>query len=168
MKKVAKRRKRERKTNYSKRINLLKSEKPRVVFRRTNNYILGQYVTSEDAQDKVVFGNDSRELLKYGWPEKAKGSLKSITAAYLTGYLTGTKIKKQDLENPIMDFGMSKIKYKGRLFAFLKGLIDAGIEISCKEEAFPEQEKIEGEQLKNKVEFNKIKSSIDNASPAKK
>ena len=89
MKKVAKRRRREGKTNYSKRIMLLKSERPRVVFRRSNKYVAGQYVESHDAQDKVIFGVDSRELLKYGWPEESKGSLKSVTASYLTGYLIG-------------------------------------------------------------------------------
>src|SRR6056297_433486 len=121
MKKVAKRRRREGKTNYSKRIMLLKSERPRVVFRRSNNYITSQYVTSSDAQDKVKFGINSKDLIKYGWPEDAKGSLKSLTASYLTGYLMGKKIKVQNLEEPIVDFGMFKINYKGRLFGFLKG-----------------------------------------------
>src|SRR6056297_467679 len=130
---VAKRRRREGKTNYSKRIKLLKSEKPRMVFRRTNNYIIAQYVVSHDAQDKVIFGVDSKELLKHGWPKEAKGSLKSVTASYFIGYLTGNKIQKEKLEKPIVDFGMFKTKYKGRLFAFLKGLIDSGLEIDCKE-----------------------------------
>jgi len=162
MKQVAKRRRREGKTNYSKRIMLLKSERPRIVFRRTNKYIIGQYVESHDAQDKVVFGVDSRELLNHGWPEEAKGSLKSVTASYLTGYLVGKKVKDKELEEPIVDFGMFKIIYKGRLFAFLKGLIDAGLNIECKEEALPEDERVQGQHLKNKIDFNKIKSSIDN------
>ena len=159
---VPKRRRREGKTNYSKRMNLLKSGKPRLTFRRTNNYIIAQYITSEDAQDNVVFGTDSKELLKHGWPEKAKGSLKSVTASYLIGYLVGNKIQKKDLEKPIVDFGMFKTKYKGRLFAFLKGLIESGLDIDCKEEAFPSEERIKGQHLKNQVDFDKIKSSIDN------
>lgn len=161
MKQVAKRRRREGKTNYSKRIMLLKSERPRMVFRKTNKYIISQYVESHDAQDKVIFGVDSRELLKHGWSEEAKGSLKSVTASYLTGYLVGKKIKNQNLKEPIVDFGMFKIIYKGRLFAFLKGLIDAGLNIDCKEKALPEDERVKGQHLKNKVDFDKIKSSID-------
>ena len=163
MKKIAKRRKRERKTNYSKRITLLKSGKPRLVFRKTNKHVISQYITSEDAQDKVIFSINSKELLNHGWPEEGKGSLKSLTASYLTGYLVGTKIKKQKLEQPIVDFGMLKIKYKGRIFGFLKGLIDSGLEIECKEEAFPEEGRIKGEQLKNKIDFDKIKKSIEEA-----
>ena len=40
--KVSKRRRIEAKTDYAKRIKLLKSEKPRLVFRRTNKYIIAQ------------------------------------------------------------------------------------------------------------------------------
>jgi hypothetical protein len=43
----------------------------------------------------------------------------------------------------------------------LKGLIDAGIKIECKKEFFPEEDRIKGEHLKNKIQFNEIKSKID-------
>ena len=41
--KTVKRRRHQRKTDYKKRIALLKSEKPRIVVRKTNKYILSQY-----------------------------------------------------------------------------------------------------------------------------
>jgi large subunit ribosomal protein L18 len=146
--KVSKRRRIEGKTDYGKRLNLLKGEKPRVVFRKTNKYVICQYILSKEAKDFVDLGITSKQLLKYGWPEKFSGSLKSITASYLTGYLMGTKIKKENKEIPIIDFGMLKTLHKTKLFAFLKGMIDAGIKISCKKEAFPEEDRIKGKNLK--------------------
>ena len=159
--KVQKRRRRENKTDYLKRLKLLKSKKPRLVFRKTNRYIISQYVISKEAKDEIKTGVTSKELNKYGWSEEAKGSLKSITASYLTGYLIGKKIIKKKLETPIIDFGMIPALHKSRCYAFLKGVMDSGIKIECKEEAFPEEARIKGEHLKNKVDIEKIKSDID-------
>jgi large subunit ribosomal protein L18 len=163
MKKTQRRRRRENKTNYTRRVKLLKAEKPRLVFRKTNSAVIVQYTLSENAQDKAAFGLTSKALLKYGWPENFKGSLKSIPASYLTGYLTAKKIQKDGLETPIVDFGMQRTLYKTKLFGFLKGLIDGGLEIACPEEAFPEEERIEGKSLKEdfSTTFNTIKSKID-------
>jgi len=157
---VAKRRRREYKTDYAKRIKLLKSGTPRVVFRKTNRYVLVQYVTSKEAQDKIEFGINSKHLMKYGWPKEARGSLKSIPAAYLTGFLMGKKIINKKLKTPVIDFGMLRVLHKSKVYAFLKGLIDAGVKIDCKEEAFPKEERIKGQDLKNKIPFNEIKSKI--------
>lgn len=163
MKKVQKRRRRENKTDYLNRIKLLKSEKPRLVFRKTNQYSIGQYVISEEAKDKIVFGLTSKALLKYGWPENFKGSLKSIPAAYLTGFLIAKKILKDKLEKPVVDFGMIRTLHKTKVFAFLKGAIDGGLEISCPEEAFPEEERIVGKSMKEDFSktFEQIKSKIE-------
>lgn len=160
--KTQKKRRQQYKTDYKKRLNLLKSETPRLVFRKTNKYFVVQYTTSEEARDKIIFNLNSKMLLKHGWPEEFKGSLKSIPAAYLIGYLVGKKILKDKLEKPIMDFGMMRTLHKTRIYGFLKGLIDAGIEISCKNEAFPEQERISGKNLKKDFssKFEEIKSKL--------
>ena len=110
--KTLKRRRQEQKTDYGKRLKLLKSGKPRVVFRKTNKYVIGQYVTSSEAQDKIELGVSSKNLIKYGWPESAKGSLKSITASYLTGLLIGKQILSKKLEMPIVDLGMLRTSHK--------------------------------------------------------
>lgn len=161
MKKTLKRRRREFKTDYGKRFKLLKSETPRLVFRKTNRYIIVQYVVSKEAQDKIIFGISSKNLLNFKWPESAKGSLKSISASYLTGYLMGKKIIKDKLEKPIIDFGMARVLHKTRVYGFIKGLIDSGVKINCKEETFPDEEKIKGMQLKNKIPFDEIKQGIE-------
>ena len=161
MTKIQKRRRRENKTDYLKRLKLLKSEKPRIVFRKTNKYLIAQYVESNEAQDKVIFGINSKDLLKHGWDEKAKGSLKSVTASYLTGYFAGKKILKEKLETPIVDLGMIRVLHKTKVFAFIKGLIDAGVKIPSKGEAFPEEDRLNGEHLKNKIDVKKIKLSLE-------
>ena len=163
-----KRRRKENKTDYKKRYNLLKSGIPRIVFRKTNKYAIAQYVLSEGAQDKIIFGIDSKKLLKYGWPENSKGSLKSLSACYLTGYLMGTIILKKELEKPIVDFGMIAPLHKSKIFSFLKGLIDSGININCKKEAIPENSRIKGEHMKNKIPFEEIKTKIKNSDPSSK
>lgn len=159
--KILKRRRREHKTDYLKRIKLLKSEKPRIVFRKTNKYIIAQYVTSEEAKDKTKIEVKSKKLLEYNWSEESKGSLKSIPAAYFTGLLMGRKIIKERLETPIVDFGMLRVLHKTKVYAFLKGLVDSGIKIQCNEENFPSEKRIKGENLKNKIPFEEIKSKID-------
>ena len=74
--KTIRRRRKENKTDYGKRIKLLKSGKPRIVFRKSNRYVVAQYVISKEAQDKTELGVSSKELLKHGWPKENSGSLK--------------------------------------------------------------------------------------------
>jgi large subunit ribosomal protein L18 len=160
---VLKRRRREGKTDYMKRFKLLKSDSPRILFRKTDRYIIAQYATSKEAQDKVEIGITSKKLKEFGWPDEFDGSLKSIPAAYLTGLLIGKEIIKKKLKNPIVDFGMTRVISKNRCYAFLKGIIDAGVKIKCDEEQFPEEERIIGKNLKEDFSktFKEIKSKIE-------
>jgi large subunit ribosomal protein L18 len=163
MTRISKRRRLESKTDYGKRLKLLKSETPRIVFRKTNRYIIAQYIISKEAQDKIEIGITSKDLMKYGWPKEFEGSLKSITASYLTGFLIGKEVKKKKLEKPIIDLGMVRVISKNKAFAFMKGLSDAGIEINCPEENFPEEERLSGKNMKKDFSktFKEIKISID-------
>jgi len=159
--KVAKRRRRESKTDYLARRNMLKSGKPRLVFRKTNKYITAQYIVSKEAQDEVKMGISSKNLMKYGWPKENVGGLKSLTASYFTGLLIGKMIQNKKLDTPLVDFGMLKTIHKNKLFAFIKGLKDSGLKIKCDEEALPEEGRLKGEHLKNKINFDEIKSKIE-------
>lgn len=162
--KIAKRRRREAKTDYAKRIKLLKSNSPRIVFRKTNRYLIAQYVISKEAKDEIKLGTNSKELLKFNWPKEFSGSLKSISAAYLLGLLISKKIKEKKLEKPIIDFGMIKMIHKTKTYAFLKGLKDSGLDISCDDEFCPEESRLKGEHMKNKIPFEEIKSKIEKLS----
>ena len=65
--KTLKRRRQENKTDYGKRVNVLKSGIPRVVFRKTNKYVIAEYTTSKATQDKIELGTTSKVLLMHGW-----------------------------------------------------------------------------------------------------
>ncbi len=160
--KVARRRRRENKTDYLRRIKLLKSRSPRIVFRKTNKYVLAQYVKTREAQDRIEFGMSSKKLLDYGWPKEFKNSLKSIPASYLLGLLVGNKIIKDKLKTPIPDFGMLRMVHKTKVYGFLNGLIDSGVKIKYQKGVFPDEPKIKGKYLKKDFskKFGEIKSKI--------
>jgi len=163
--KINKRRRIEGKTNYKKRIRLLKAGAGRIVFRKTNKYIIGQYIKSKEAQDSVARGIDSKILIKYGWPKEASGSLKSLPACYLTGLLLGRKIiDKEGKTKAVLDIGLLRNTPKSRMYAFLKGVIDAGVDIPCSAE-FPDESRIFGRHLKKNINFEKIKEKIKNDTP---
>jgi len=162
MKKIGRtirRRRKEGKTDYKARIGLLKSGKPRAIVRKTNRYIIGQIIVSDVAQDQVVTGVNSKELLSMGWPEKLQGSLKSLAACYLTGFLLGTKSKK--IKEAIIDFGLQRNIKKARIFAFVKGLVDAGIKVPHGEESLPSEEDLQRNEKTREV-MGKVKEKIKN------
>jgi len=153
-----KRRRREGKTDYKARLALLKSRKPRIVVRKTNRYLISQCVESKESRDRVIVGLTSKELIKYGWENI--GSLKSLPACYLTGILLGKRIKRKVKGEVILDTGLIRNVRKSRIYALLKGLVDSGVNVKSKEDIFPDEKRIKGEHLKNKIDFEKIKDKI--------
>lgn len=158
MPKTQRKRTNERKTDYKARLYLLKSDKPRLVVRKTNKYIILQLVESELAQDKVIAKASSADLLTKGWPKEKTGSLKSLPAAYLTGYLLAKNLKVK-VKEAILDTGLQRNIAGSRIYAALKGAIDAGLNIPHSEKALPEMERIESNE-KLKTIFQKVKGAI--------
>ncbi|MHA1483351.1 MAG: 50S ribosomal protein L18 [Candidatus Heimdallarchaeaceae archaeon] len=176
------RRRAEGKTNYHKRLRLIKSRKLRLVIRASNNHVRVQVVESKIGGDKVLISAFSKELTsKFDWTANTG----NIPAAYLTGYLAGLRAKKNKIEEAILDLGI--FYHRTRVLAAFKGVIDSGIEIPHREEFFPDNigEKINGSHiekyakllkkdepeiyeqvfsgyLKNKVDPSKISSYFDN------
>lgn len=146
--KLPRRRRLEAKTDYKARLALLNSEKLRLVVRKSNKFITIQLVESSIAQDKVILGTNSKILLEKGWPKELAGSLKSLPAAYLTGVLLGKMAKEKGISDAILDIGMYRAVKKSRLFAAVKGAIDAGLKVPCSKEALPEMEIIKNEKVK--------------------
>ena len=157
IRRTIKRRRKEGKTDYKARLGLLKSEKPRVVVRKTNRYIIGELVTTSVAQDKVIVYTNSKELLSRGWPKELSGSLKSLSACYLTGYLLGKKSKVKD---GIFDIGLQRNIKKSRLFAFLRGLVDSGFNIAHNEESLPKKEILTKNQKTGKL-INIVEKNLE-------
>ncbi len=156
MRRTIKRRRNEAKTDYHARHKLLESGKPRLVIRKTNRYITGQIVTSNLAQDKVVISVSSKELLSSGWLESLKGSLKNLSAAYLTGKLLA---EKSSVREAILDIGMYRNAARGRVYAFLRGAIDGGLIIPHNPEILPSDSRFE-ENKKTREIFLKMKGGI--------
>ncbi len=140
------RRRVEGKTNYHKRLKLLKSRKQRLVIRVSNNHVRIQVVKSVLKGDKVLISAYSKELAKnYDW----KVNSGNIPSAYLTGYLAGLRAKKAGLTELVPDLGL--FYHRNRVLAALKGVLDAGIDIPYNEEFFPEtlNERIDGSHITN-------------------
>ena len=157
--KIPRRRRLEKKTDYVARLALLKSGKARIVVRRTNRYIIAQLVNSNIAQDKVIVGITSKNLLSNGWQKEHIGSLKSLPASYLTGYLLGKLAQKHHIKEAIFDIGMSRSFPRSRFYAVLKGAIDAGIKVPFKKEMLPTEEDFKRINKLGQI-IDKIKSNI--------
>ena len=121
------------KTDYHKRLKLLKSRKLRVVIRASNDHIRVQIIQSKLGGDKVLISAFSKELTsKYGWNANSG----NIPAAYLTGYLAGLRAKNKNIQDGIFDLGI--FYHRNRVLAACKGLVATGINIPHREEFFPE------------------------------
>ena len=155
---TVRRRRHEGKTDYKARLHLLSSAKPRVVFRKTNRYLIGQIVQSHIAQDSVTVGASTKDLISYGWPEKLSGSLKSLPAAYLLGHLLAKKAKQ--IKEGILDIGLLRHVPKSRVYAFVKGMRDAGFNIPCSEDILPNDELLAKKPETAKL-INQLKTKLN-------
>lgn len=134
------RRRRDQQTDYNQRLNLLKSGKPRAVIRLSNRHTRVHLANYRPEGDENEAQTVSKELEEFGW-EHSTGN---VPAAYLTGYLAGHRAES---EEAILDMGLKQMKTGGRVFAALKGLIDAGVDINVGEEVLPEESRLYGEHI---------------------
>ncbi len=154
-------RKREGKTNYRKRLRLLLAKKPRAVIRITNKKIIIQLVDFKNTGDHVLIGIDSSALKKHGW----NFSMKNLPAAYLTGFLFGKKALQKNIKEAVLDLGFKPPIKGNKVYACLKGALDAGLNIPHSKEVFPTEERISGKHIQNKDiadQFQKIIAKIKN------
>lgn len=155
-------RRKEQKTDYEQRLKLIKSEHPRAVIRTSNKHTRVQIADYKPEGDKNSAQTTSKELREYGWEHNTG----NIPAAYLTGYLAG---HRAETKKAILDIGLRKQKRKGRIFAAVKGMQDAGVEVPTNPEAIPTEERITGkhiEQMKDiqvTQDFEKTKEKIESS-----
>jgi large subunit ribosomal protein L18 len=140
---VAHRRKREGRTNYKKRLTLLKSGQLRLVIRKALGSITTQVVQYNADGDKILVSANSKDLDKLGW----KAHKSSLPSAYLTGLLIGVKSKKKNVKRAVLDLGLQTPISGGKLFAALKGAVDAGLDINHNKEALPSDDRIAGKHI---------------------
>ncbi|RLG37940.1 MAG: 50S ribosomal protein L18 [Candidatus Alkanophagales archaeon] len=156
---VSFRRRREGKTNYRKRLRLLLSGKPRVVVRKSNRQIRVQLVVPDAKGDHTLISAISSELKKYGYD----GYAGNTPAAYLTGLLLGVRALNAGYAEGVLDIGLHTPSRGSKVFAALKGAIDAGMEIPCSEEIFPDDARIRGEHIAAYKDDTAIVESFERA-----
>ncbi len=142
------RRRREGKTDYAKRQNLLKSDSLRLVVRKSNAAIRLQVVKYAISGDETLASADSKELKKFGW----QGSAGNLPAAFLAGFLLGKRAAKADAKAAILDMGLHSRVHGGRIFAAVRGAIEAGLSVPVGEEALPNDERVMGRHIESFVQ----------------
>lgn len=150
MVKTPHRRRKEGKTDYRARLKLLKSRKPRLIIRKSSNNIICQLVDYKVDGDITLASAHSTELKKLGW----KGHTGNLPAAYLTGLLFGTKAKTKE---DVFDIGLQGSVKGSRLYAALKGAVDAGLNIPHSGDILPKPDRISGKHI---VAYNKKAAGI--------
>ena len=151
------------KTNYGKRLKILKSRKTRLVIRRSLNGLTVQFVNYNPKGDLVLLSVNSKSLRKLGW----KFHLGNVPSAYLTGLLCGIKSKDKNIEEAVLDLGAKKTVSGSVLYAALKGVLDAGIKVPHDKKILPSNDAVSGKNViklsehlkKDSNKFNKQFSS---------
>lgn len=141
---VKPRRQRNGKTDYRKRLKLLRSRKPRMVVRKSLKNTQVQFIEYHEGGDNIVASAVSMELVsKYKW----KYSTSTTPAAYLTGVLAGKRAKDKEINECVLDLGRYMPVTGSKIFASLRGVLDAGIECPHNEEKLPKDDRIMGKHL---------------------
>ncbi len=153
------RRRRELKTDYRKRLAMLKGRKPRLVVRKSNNAMTIEVISYEEKGDMVNAFFTSLALKKIGW----KGHTGNLPSAYLAGYACAKKALKAGVKEAVLDIGLLSPVHGSRVFASLKGAIDAGLKVPADEKVFPSAERICGKHINEQAakDFESVKGAID-------
>jgi len=131
-------------TDYRKRLELVKSRLPRLVVRKSLKNLLAQIVEYHENGDKVIVSASTKELEK---KFSLKTSKKNIPASYLLGLLIGKKSLSKGIKKVILDLGMYRSIKGSKLYAVLKGALDAGLEIPHEKTILPSQDRLEGKHI---------------------
>jgi len=137
------RRKREGRTDYRKRLTLLRSRSARVVVRKSLKHITMQVITFKPNGDHVAVSAHTSELAKHGW----KGGTDNLSAAYLCGMLLAHKAKQHKISAAIPDLGLYPSIKGSKLYAALKGAVDGGLKVPLDTAIAPDAKRIRGEHI---------------------
>ena len=137
------RRKREGRTDYRHRLGLLRSGKPRLVTRVSLKHIAAQVVRVTSSGDLTLASAHSKQLEKLGW----KGHTSNIPAAYLVGLLCGQRAVRAGVKECVFDLGMHGPVPHAKVFAVLKGALDAGLQVPHDPGVLPSEERICGKHV---------------------
>lgn len=119
------RRRRENRTNFAKRLALVKSGLPRMVVRRGSTSLMVQFIQYSEKGDKVLAAANSAALKKFKWAPRA-----NVPTAYLTGLYAGTLARKKGIKEFVLDMGLYAPVKNSLAFAAQKGALDSGLSAS--------------------------------------
>jgi large subunit ribosomal protein L18 len=137
------RRRREGKTDYGLRLSLLRSGKPRLAARISLNHVVAQVVGATPDGDITLASAHSKQLEKFGW----RYGTSNLPAAYLVGLLCGYRALKANVKECVLDIGIHDPTPGSKVFAVLKGALDAGLQIPHDEGILPPEERISGKHI---------------------
>jgi large subunit ribosomal protein L18 len=133
-------------TDYRRRLKLLKSGNARAVVRISNTRAVCQVVNWLKDGDKVELSVTGDDLVsRYDWPEA--NSRKNIPASYLVGFALGKSAIAAGHDEAVLDIGLAASTTGNRVFAALKGMIDAGLEIPHGDSVLPDDDRINGAHI---------------------
>ena len=155
--KVAFRRRREGRTDYHQRLRLLLSKEDRVVVRKSSRHMKVQLVAPGSEGDTTLSSAVSKELEKYGY----NASSGNTTAAYLTGLLFGYRALSKGYEYGVLDIGLQASSPGSRVYATLRGMVDAGFEVPHNPSVLPSDERIRGEHIAEYMEGSNLPEIFD-------
>ena len=131
------------KTDYKKRLALLKSGKIRLVVRRSNNNFIVQFAKYDESGDFIICSVISKMLKNFGW----NYSVNNTPGAYLTGLLAGVTALKKGVKEVILDIGLHVSTPQNRLYAVAKGIKDSGIAINIGDVVVPDENRLSGKHI---------------------
>lgn len=137
------RRRREGKTDYEARKALIISKLPRVVTRGSLKHMNVQIIDATPTGDRIIASANSQELKNYGW----QAPCGNLPSAYLTGMLCGVRAIAKNVKKAVADIGLHQPTKGARVFASLKGVIDAGVEVPHSVEKLPDEKRLKGQHI---------------------
>ncbi len=145
---VPHRRRREGRTDYKRRLALLKSGKTRAVVRTQSNNTIVQFIDFDPDGDIVRAQANAHELPDLGW----EGHTGNLPAAYLTGLLAATRAAEAGIEEAVLDIGLHDPNPGSAVFSALHGVLDAGVDVPHGDTVLPEDERLVGAHISDEAE----------------
>jgi large subunit ribosomal protein L18 len=100
---------------------------------------------------------------KFSWPEAM--SKKSVPASYLVGFALGKAAIAAGHEDAVLDIGLAASTPGSRVFAALRGMVEAGLNVPHSEEVLPDDDRTNGAHIDDSIAgaMDTTKSSIEGA-----
>jgi len=152
-------RRRLKKTDYRKRLGLIKGGIPRAVIRRSIKNMKVDIAEYAVNGDRIVAHGSTIELKKFGW----KSPTGNTPSSYLAGYLVGIRAKKKGIKKVIVDLGRQKVVKGGKLMASVQGIVDAGVKVPVDKKFLPHKDRLAGKHLKTIKEnsIDEVKKAME-------